>query len=86
MKKPNLTITRGKKKIKLVINKVTDATKYEIKVQLGKKTKTYYTTKTKYTLKKLKSKKKYTIKIRAMKILGNQKVYSSSVRKKVKVK
>ena len=86
LKKPNLTITRGKKKIKLVINKVTDATKYEIKVQLGKKTKTYYTTKTKYTLKKLKSKKKYTIKIRAMKILGNQKVYSSSVRKKVKVK
>ena len=86
LKKPNLTTTSGKKKIKLVINKVTNATKYEIKVQLGKKTKTYYTTKTKYTLKKLKSKKKYTIKIRAMKILGNQKVYSSSVRKKVKVK
>ena len=69
-----------------MINKVTDATKYEIKVQLAKKTKTYYTTKTTYTLKKLKSKKKYTIKIRAMKIQGNQKVYSSSVRKKVKVK
>ena len=84
--KPSIKTTVGKKKIKLVINKVTDATKYEIKVQLGKKTKTYYTTKTKYTLKKLKSKKKYTIKIRAMKILGNQKVYSSSVRKKVKVK
>ena len=49
MKKPNLTTTSGKKKIKLVINKVTNATKYEIKVQLGKKTKTYYTTKTKYT-------------------------------------
>ena len=86
MKKPNLTTTSGKKKIKLVINKVTNATKYEIKVQLGKKIKTYYTTKTTYTLKKLKSKKKYTIKIRAMKIQRNQKVYSSSVRKKVKVK
>ena len=84
--KPSIKTTVGKKKIKLVINKVTDATKYEIKVQLGKKTKTYYTTKTTYTLKKLKSKKKYTIKIRAMKILGNQKVYSSSVSKKVKVK
>ena len=84
--KPSIKTTVGKKKIKLVINKVTDATKYEIKVQLGKKTKTYYTTKTTYTLKKLKSKKKYTIKIRAMKIQGNQKVYSSSVRKKVKVK
>ena len=86
LKKPNLTTTSGKKKIKLVINKVTNATKYEIKVQLGKKIKTYYTTKTTYTLKKLKSKKKYTIKIRAMKIQRNQKVYSSSVRKKVKVK
>ena len=84
--KPSIKTTVGKKKIKLVINKVTDATKYEIKVQLAKKTKTYYTTKTTYTLKKLKSKKKYTIKIRAMKIQGNQKVYSSSVRKKVKVK
>ena len=84
--KPSIKTTVGKKKIKLVINKVTDATKYEIKVQLGKKTKTYYTTKTTYTLKKLKSKKKYTIKIRAIKIQGNQKVYSSSVRKKVKVK
>ena len=84
--KPSIKTTVGKKKIKLVINKVTDATKYEIKVQLGKKTKTYYRTKTTYTLKKLKSKKKYTIKIRAMKIQGNQKVYSSSVRKKVKVK
>ena len=84
--KPSIKTTVGKKKIKLVINKVTDATKYEIKVQLGKKTKTYYTTNTTYTLKKLKSKKKYTIKIRAMKIQGNQKVYSSSVRKKVKVK
>ena len=84
--KPSIKTTVGKKKIKLVINKVTDATKYEIKVQLGKKTKTYYTTKTTYTLKKLKNKKKYTIKIRAMKIQGNQKVYSSSVRKKVKVK
>lgn len=84
--KPTIKTTVGKKKIKLVINKVTDATKYEIKVQLGKKTKTYYTTKTTYTLKKLKSKKKYTIKIRAIKIQGNQKVYSSSVRKKVKVK
>ena len=84
--KPRIKTTVGKKKIKLVINKVTDATKYEIKVQLGKKTKTYYTTKTTYTLKKLKSKKKYTIKIRAIKIQGNQKVYSSSVRKKVKVK
>lgn len=84
--KPSIKTTVGKKKIKLVINKVTDDTKYEIKVQLGKKTKTYYTTKTTYTLKKLKSKKKYTIKIRAIKIQGNQKVYSSSVRKKVKVK
>ena len=84
--KPSIKTTVGKKKIKLVINKVTDATKYEIKVQLGNKTKTYYTTKTTYTLKKLKSKKKYTIKIRAIKIQGNQKVYSSSVRKKVKVK
>ena len=37
LKKPNLTTTSGKKKIKLVINKVTNATKYEIKVQLGKK-------------------------------------------------
>ena len=84
--KPSIKTTVGKKKIKLVINKVTDATIYEIKVQLGKKTKTYYTTKKTYTFKKLKSKKKYTIKIRAMKIQGNQKVYSSSVRKKVKVK
>ena len=84
--KPTIKTTPSKKKIKLVIKKVSGATKYEIKVKLGKKTKTYYTTKTTYTLKKLKSKKKYTITVRAMAIQGKQKVYSLGVSKKVKVK
>ena len=69
-----------------MINKVSNATKYEIKVKLGKKTETYYTTKTTYTLKKLKSKKKYTITVRAMKIQGRKKAYSVGAGKKVKVK
>lgn len=76
----------AKKQIKLTLKKVIGAYRYEIKVKLGKKTKTYYTTKTSYTLKKLKSKKTYTVTVRTMAVQGKQKVYGKAVSKKIKVK
>lgn len=53
------------KKISVKWNKVSRATKYQIKAVLGRKATTKTTTKTSYTIKKLKRKKTYKIYVRA---------------------
>lgn len=82
---------KGKKKVSLKLKKVKDAKGYMI--QYGTKSnfkgaKTKYTTKTKITIKKLKSKKKYYFRVKAYKLDGKTKVLSKkwSAVKKVKVK
>ena len=84
--KPSLKLKASKKKVKVTIGKVTGATKYEIKYKQGKKWITKYTTKTTYTIKKLKSKKKVIVQVRAMVTSGSNKAYSDSVKKSIKAK
>lgn len=75
------SVKAGKKKITVKIKKVKGADGYQIKVGSKKKA----TTKTKYVFKGLKSKKKYTVKVRAY--VGNKSLYGAwSNGKKVKVK
>ena len=84
--KPSIKGSAGKKQIKITLKKVSGASKYEIKAKLGKKTKTYYTTKTTYTIKNLNSKATYTITVRAMAVKGKQTAYSAYASAKIKVK
>ena len=68
------------KKIKLIVKKVTNATGYEFKYSTNKKfkkklTKTKLNSKNVILLKKLKSKKKYFIKVRAYTTVNGKKIY-----------
>lgn len=77
---------KGKKKITLKFTKQKNITKYEIRIKKGKKWKVYFTNKKTYKLKKLKKKKKYTIKVRALIIRDSRTAYSQFITKKVKTK
>ena len=86
-------IKPGKKLIKLTWKKVSGVSGYQIQYSLKKnmkksKKKTVKgAKKTKVTIKKLKSKKKYYVRIRTYKVAGGKKIYSKwSKIKKVKVK
>lgn len=85
------SLTKGKKKVKVKIKKVSGAKGYQIQYSTkksfkGKKTVT--TTARTKTIKKLKSKKTYYFRVRAYKLNGKKKVYSKkwSKVKKAKVK
>lgn len=86
LSKPSLKVKTAKKSVKIKIGKVTGATKYEVKYKQGSKWKTKVISGTSLTIKKLKSKKKVTIQVRAIVVSGSNKVYSSPVKKTVKVK
>ena len=90
--KVNLRVSKHKKGRKLVVrwNTVKGAKGYQLQYALNKKfkrKKSIQTKKTKYTIKKLKKKKTYYIRVRAYKMNGKKKVYGKwSTVKKVKVK
>ena len=77
-------------KVTLSWKKVTGAKGYQLQYALNKKfkkKKSVQTKKTKYTIKKLKKKKTYYIRVRAYKMNGRKKVYGKwSTVKKVKIK
>lgn len=80
-----------KKRLKVSLKKVTGATGYEIQYSLKKNfkgAKKVTIKKTSYTIKKLKSKKKYYVRVRTFTTSGNKKVYGAwmRVKKAVKVK
>ncbi len=85
------SLTKGKKKVKVKVNKVSGAKGYQIQYSTKKsfkgKKSVNITARTK-TIKKLKSKKTYYFRVRAYKLNGKKKVYSKkwSKVKKVKVK
>lgn len=85
------SLTKGKKKVKVKVNKVSGAKGYQIQYSTKKsfkgKKSVHITARTK-TIKKLKSKKTYYFRVRAYKLDGKKKVYSKkwSKVKKVKVK
>ncbi len=88
-----LKVKASKKKIKVIWKKVSGVSGYQIQYSLKKnmkksKKKTVKgAKKTKVTIKKLKSKKKYYVRIRTYKVAGGKKIYSKwSKIKKVKVK
>lgn len=84
--KPIVKFKKGKKKIILKTTKQNNISKYEIRIKKGKKWKVYYTNKNSFTIKKLKKKKKYTIKIRAIIVRGGRNAYSNYITKKIKTK
>ena len=90
--KVKLTSAKNGKGKKLTVKwkKVTGAKGYQLQYALNKKfkkKKSIQTKKTKYTIKKLKKKKTYYIRVRAYKMNGKKKVYGKwSTVKKVKVK
>ena len=90
--KVNLRVSKHKKGRKLVVcwNAVKGAKGYQLQYALNKKfkkKKSIQTKKTKYTIKKLKKKKTYYIRVRAYKMNGKKKVYGKwSTVKKVKIK
>ena len=79
-----------KGRLKLLLGKVTGAKGYQLQYALNKKfkkKKSIQTKKTKYTIKKLKKKKTYYIRVRAYKMNGKKKVYGKwSTVKKVKIR
>ena len=79
-----------KGRLKLFLGKVTGAKCYQLQYALNKKfkkKKSIQTKKTKYTIKKLKKKKTYYIRVRAYKMNGKKKVYGKwSTVKKVKIR
>ena len=87
-----LQVPKNKKGRKLVVrwNAVKDVKGYRLQYALNKKfkkKKSVQTKKTKYTIKKLKKKKTYYIRVRAYKMNGKKKVYGKwSTVKKVKIK
>ena len=87
-----LQVPKNKKGRKLVVrwNAVKDVKGYQLQYALNKKfkkKKSVQTKKTKYTIKKLKKKKTYYIRVRAYKMNGKKKVYGKwSTVKKVKIK
>ena len=90
--KVKLTSAKNGKGKKLTVKwkKVTGAKGYQLQYALNKKfkkKKSVQTKKTKYTIKKLKKKKTYYIRVRAYKMNGKKKVYGKwSTVKKVKIK
>ncbi len=78
------------KKVKVTFKKIDGAAGYQVKYSTSKKfknAKTKNTTKTSYTIKKLKKGKKYYVKVRAYNIVDGKKVYGSySSVKKIKIK
>ncbi len=87
-----LQVPKNKKGRKLVVrwNAVKDVKGYQLQYALNKKfkkKKSVQTKKTKYTIKKLKKKKTYYIRVRAYKMNGKKKVYGKwSTVKKVKIR
>ena len=87
-----LQVPKNKKGRKLVVrwNAVKDVKGYQLQYALNKKfkkKKSVQTKKTKYTIKKLKKKKTYYIRVRVYKMNGRKKVYGKwSTVKKVKIK
>ncbi len=79
-----------KGRLKLFLGIVTGAKGYQLQYALNKKfkkKKSIQTKKTKYTIKKLKKKKTYYIRVRAYKMNGKKKVYGKwSTVKKVKIR
>ncbi|WP_138269728.1 hypothetical protein [Anaerofustis stercorihominis] len=89
LKSTSIKVSAGKKKAYIKWNKVSGASGYQIytKNSKGKYVLTKTTKSTSYTKTKLTSKKTYYYKVRAYKVVGGKKVYSSfSSVKKVKVK
>ena len=90
--KVNLRVSKHKKGRKLVVrwNAVKGVKGYQLQYALNKKfkkKKSIQTKKTKYTIKKLKKKKTYYIRVRVYKMNGKKKVYGKwSTVKKVKIK
>ena len=90
--KVKLTSAKNGKGKKLIVKwkKVTGAKGYQFQYAMNKKfkkKKSVQTKKTKYTIKKLKKKKTYYIRVRAYKMNGKKKVYGKwSTVKKVKIK
>ncbi len=84
--KPTLKVKAKKKRVKLLIGKVVGATKYQVRYKQGKKWKTKYTKSRALTIKKLKSKKKVKIQVRAVMVYEKKKVYGLWVKKSVRVK
>ena len=84
--KPTLKVKAKKKRVKLLIGKVVGATKYQVRYKQGKKWKTKYTKNRALTIKKLKSKKKVKIQVRAVMVYEKKKVYGLWVKKSVRVK
>ena len=85
-RKPTLKVKAKKKSVKLLIGKVVGATKYQVRYKQGKKWKIKYTKNRALTIKKLKSKKKVKIQVRAVMVYGKKKVYGLWVKKSVRVK
>ncbi|MGN0487944.1 MAG: leucine-rich repeat domain-containing protein [Ruminococcus sp.] len=90
LKTPKVIVKSAKKSITVKYTKVKDAKGFVVSYKLGKKTytKTFKTTKSKAVkIKKLKSGKKYTVKVRAYINSGSKKAYSKWTKAKtVKVK
>ena len=89
LKSTSIKVSAGKKKAYIKWNKVSGASGYQIytKNSKGKYVLTKTTKSTSYTKTKLTPKKTYYYKVRAYKVVGGKKVYSSfSTVKKVKVK
>lgn len=91
LEKPNIyTLYAGKKKAVLSWSSVSNASGYEISYKVKKsekKLKVKGASKTRRTIKKLKARKKYTVRVRAYKKVGKATVYSKwSSKKSVKVR
>lgn len=89
-KTKKVTVKRAKKKqLKVSFKAVSGAKKYQIQYSLKKnfkKAKSATTTKNTYTIKKLKSKKKYYVRVRAVVTDGKNVVYGAWVKAKKSVK
>ena len=83
-------VTGKKKQMKVTVKKVSGASGYEVQYSTKasfRKAATKKLTKNSVTIKKLKSKKKYYVRVRAYKIIDGEKVYTGySARKTVRVK
>lgn len=86
LNKPTLKVKALKNKAVIKIGKIKGITKYEIRYKQGKKWIKKYTKKTTYTLKKLHSKKKVTIRVRAVVQDKSKVLYSKYCSKKVRVR
>lgn len=88
VKKPKLKLkNKSKRKIEAKWTKVNKISGYEVEcLYKGKVIKSKTFKKLKYTFKKLKKKKKYTIRVRAFRNKGNVRYYSPWTKKTIKVK